>query len=86
MIEIDYKQLNSETLNSLLTEIVLREGTDYGVVEVSVADKKKQLLNALVQGTGVLVYHHSEGFCEVFSRVELDKVYQKISTKSVDNY
>jgi len=58
MIEIDHRHLESETLDTLLMEIVLREGgTDYGVVEVSVEDKKKQLLDLLSLGQAAIVYH-----------------------------
>jgi len=71
MIEIDHRHLEPETLDALLTEIVLREGTDYGAVEVSVEDKKKQLLDLLSLGQAAIVYHASEGFCEVVRREEL---------------
>jgi uncharacterized protein len=84
MIEIDHKQLDPDTLNRLLTEIVLREGTDYGVVEVSVEDKKQQLLNFLILEQGALIYHASEGFCEVVSRADFDVMLRKASTESVD--
>jgi len=47
MIEINHRHLMPETLHALLTEIVLREGTDYGEVEVSIDDRKKQLLKLL---------------------------------------
>ena len=69
MIEIDYRQLEPETLDNLLTEIVLREGTDYGEVEISMDDKKKQLRYALDSGKAKIVYHASEGFCDVVKKI-----------------
>lgn len=68
MIEIDHRHLTPETLDALLTEIVLREGTDYGAIEVSVSDKKNQLLNLLSLGKSTIVYHTSEGFCDVVEK------------------
>lgn len=69
MVEIDHRHLEPETLDALLTEIVLREGTDYGAVEISVADKKKQLLDLLRLGKSAIVYHVSEGFCDVLNKL-----------------
>ena len=70
MIEIDHRQLKPETLNNLLIEIVLREGTDYGEQEISVEDKKKQLQHLLDVGQAVIIYHASEGFCDVINKIE----------------
>ncbi len=70
MIEIDHRQLALDTLDNLLTEIVLREGTDYGEMEISVEDKKKQLQHLLEIGKAVIVYHASEGFCDVINKAE----------------
>ncbi len=67
MIEINHRQLEPETLDNLLTEIVLREGTDYGEQEISIKDKKNQLQHSLETGEVVIVYHASEGFCDVIS-------------------
>jgi len=51
-------------------EIVLRDGTDYGEVEVPVVDRKKQLLNLLNVDQAVIVYHTHEGFCDVVRKAE----------------
>jgi len=47
---------------------VLREGTDYGAVEVSVEEKKQQLQDLLSLGQATILYHASEGFCEVVKK------------------
>ncbi len=69
MIAIDHRQLETETLDNLITEIVIREGTDYGEVEFSVEDKKEQLLQQLNLGRAVIVYHTNEGFCDIVSKL-----------------
>ena len=70
MIEIDHRQLEPDTLDNLLTEIVLREGTDYGEQEMSIEDKKRQLQSSLETGKTMIVYHASEGFCDVINKTE----------------
>ena len=70
MINIDHRQLAPDTLDNVLTDIVLREGTDYGEKELSLDDKKKQLQHKLEIGKVVIVYHASEGFCDVINKTE----------------
>ncbi|PID51434.1 MAG: hypothetical protein CR960_00930 [Pasteurellales bacterium] len=53
---IPYDSLSAEVLDNILTEIILREGTDYGAVELSLAVKKKRLLALLESKKYVLVW------------------------------
>ena len=53
---IPWQQLPVATLDNLLQEYASRDGTDYGPVEVSLADKVEQLKQQLHQGTVVIVY------------------------------
>lgn len=53
---IPYKDIDSDTLNTLIEHFVLREGTDYGDVEISMAEKVQQVLNQLAHGDVVIVY------------------------------
>jgi len=68
MIEIDHRHMALDTLDRILTEIVTREGTDYGDAEVSTEDKKATLWRLLDCGDVVMVYYSSEGFCDIISR------------------
>jgi len=68
MIEINFRQLNRDTLDNLLTEIVLREGTDYGAIEQPIEDKKSALLKKLQSGEAVIMYDASENFCDVIQK------------------
>lgn len=65
MIEIDYRQLNIDTLENLLTEIVLREGTDYGEGEFSTEIKVNQLRSALNSNKAVIVFDAVHNHCDV---------------------
>ncbi|GEA61440.1 YheU family protein [Vibrio comitans] len=53
---VPWKEIAPETLDSLIKEFVLREGTDYGDVEISLQDKVDQIKWQLQQGTAVIVY------------------------------
>ncbi len=68
MIEIDHRHLNPETLKNLLTEIVLREGTEYGEMQFSTEEKKIQLINALQAGKAVIVFDVVNNYCDVIPK------------------
>mgnify|MGYP003384708878 CR=1 FL=1 len=53
---IPLEQLNEDTLNAIITEYILREGTDYGAVDATEANKIAQIKLQLKQGSAVLVY------------------------------
>ena len=53
---IPWQQLPAATLDNLLQEYASRDGTDYGQVETSLADKVGQLKQQLLQGKVVIVY------------------------------
>lgn len=42
-IEVPKDKLSSEIIDALIEEFILREGTDYGSQEVSLATKKQQI-------------------------------------------
>lgn len=53
---IPWQQLESSTLNNVLDSFILREGTDYGVRELSLAEKRERLLNQLKADKVVIVW------------------------------
>ncbi|ABO91287.1 hypothetical protein WH06_06080 [Aeromonas salmonicida subsp. salmonicida] len=53
---IPWQDLDSDTLNNLLEHFVLREGTEYGEHDVSLADKVDEVRQQLKQGLAVIVY------------------------------
>ena len=69
---IPYQQLDSETLFALLDEIVSRDGTDYGAVEMSRADKTAQLLSQLKAQQVFISFDAASDSCSVISREDAD--------------
>ncbi|MCG6269585.1 YheU family protein [Vibrio furnissii] len=53
---VPWQQIAPDTLDSLIREFVLREGTDYGEVEISLQEKVDQVKAQLQSGEAVIVY------------------------------
>nr|WP_297348537.1 YheU family protein [uncultured Glaciecola sp.] len=53
---IPFETIDNETLQSLVESFVLREGTDYGEVEISMQEKVDQIIEQLSQGDIVIEY------------------------------
>ncbi|MBU2925866.1 YheU family protein [Colwellia sp. 4_MG-2023] len=53
---IPLDQIQEDTLDAIIEEFILREGTDYGAVDTSKANKIAQVKLQLKQGSAVLVY------------------------------
>jgi uncharacterized protein YheU (UPF0270 family) len=53
---IPWQQVPAATLDNLLQEYASRDGTDYGQVETTLADKVEQLKQQLLKGKVVIVY------------------------------
>ncbi|MGR4991718.1 YheU family protein [Vibrio sp. WZ-1] len=53
---IPWQDIAPETLENLIREFVLREGTDYGAVEVSLQDKIDQVRTQLEKGDATIVF------------------------------
>jgi len=53
---IPYQSLDTETLHNLIESFILREGTDYGETEISLASKSQQLLEQIKSGTVLILF------------------------------
>ncbi|QLE29527.1 YheU family protein [Vibrio parahaemolyticus] len=53
---IPWQDIAPETLENLIREFVLREGTDYGAVEISLQNKIDQVKTLLEKGEAVIVF------------------------------
>lgn len=53
---VPWQQLDPDTLDNLIREFVLREGTDYGETEFSLDDKVRQVNRQLQSGEAVIVF------------------------------
>jgi len=56
--EIPYQQLSQDALQGVIQEFVNREGTDYGLIELSFDEKCQQLLSEIQSGRAVIVFDH----------------------------
>lgn len=55
-MEIPWQELDTETLDRLLSEIVTRDGTDYGFHEKSTEAKIASARKALISGSSILLW------------------------------
>ncbi len=53
---IPYQTLSTETLDNILESFILREGTDYGEIELSMAEKKSRLLKLIQSEEAIIVW------------------------------
>ncbi|WP_100753791.1 YheU family protein [Vibrio salilacus] len=53
---VPWQQIDPQTLDNLIREFILREGTDYGDMEISLQDKIEQIKTQLESGEAVVVY------------------------------
>ena len=68
---IPWQDIESETLNNLIEHFVLREGTDYGQEEVSLADKVAAVQRQLQHGEAVIVFSELHETINIMPRQEL---------------
>ena len=62
-IKIEVSHLEADTLTNILSEFILRNGTDYGAHEIQMAKKIEQLRQQLHHDKLVLVYDESTDSC-----------------------
>ncbi|MBD3670391.1 MAG: YheU family protein [Gammaproteobacteria bacterium] len=60
---IPYTELEPAILRALLEDIVTRDGTDYGEVELSTEQKLQRALSLLKSGKAVIVYSELHETC-----------------------
>ena len=58
---IPHRQLSTDALQSLIEDVVTRDGTDYGETETPLAVKVAQVKTQLDKGIWVIVFDDVEG-------------------------
>ncbi len=76
---IPYQQLAPTTLEALIEAFVLREGTDYGDTELSLADKVALVLRQLQQGEVVICYSEQEETVDLLTARDYRKLAANLS-------
>jgi len=64
-LEIPYEKLTPETVRSLASEFVLREGTDYGTQEVTLDQKIDQVVKAIKSNYAKIVFDPKTEMCSI---------------------
>jgi uncharacterized protein YheU (UPF0270 family) len=72
---IPLEQLNEETLTAIIEDFILREGTDYGAIDISKADKIAQVKLQLKQGSAVIVYSELYESVNILPREQFNDEY-----------
>jgi len=67
---IPYQQLDEITLNNLIEQYILREGTDYGEVEFSLQEKTQQILKQIQNQDIHIIYSELEESVTLISHHE----------------
>ncbi len=64
-LKIPLTSLSDETLVGIIEDFVLREGTDYGDQEFTLADKVKQVKDLLGSGKAHVVFDPTTETCSI---------------------
>lgn len=67
---IPWQDLDPITLDNIVESVILREGTDYGVEEVSLEQKKQQLLTKIGNGSAVIVWSELHESIDIKDKME----------------
>ncbi len=62
-LPIPLHRLSAEALSSIIDEEILREGTDYGLTEVTFEEKRRQLRAALDRGDATIWFLPASQSC-----------------------
>jgi uncharacterized protein YheU (UPF0270 family) len=68
---IPHRMLSPDALRGVIEAFVTREGTDYGLQDVSLVTKVFQVQQQLDAGTAVLVYDEDTDSCTIQSTDQL---------------
>ena len=69
-MQIPIERLSPESLNGLIEEFVTRDGTDYGLREQTLEEKKSALVGQLERGEVVVVFDAESESCNIVSKDE----------------
>lgn len=73
MILIPPERLDPQVLDAVIEAFVLREGTDYGTSEVTLADKITQVRRQIASGAVVVVFDEVLETCNLLSREDYQR-------------
>ncbi len=65
-------QLSAQALDGIIEEFITREGTDYGVREVSLEEKIRQIKAQIDRGEVIILYDSDSQSCNLVPSGELE--------------
>ena len=77
VIEIPYTRLKPDTLQAVIEEFILREGTDYGTHEVTLDDKRAQVRHQLDKGEVLITFDPRTENCTLMTRQQFKRSKQR---------
>jgi uncharacterized protein YheU (UPF0270 family) len=77
---IPYEQLSSDALQGLIEEFITREGTDYGIEEISLSTKVEQIKTQLKHREVVVVFDLASESVSILSRRDAELLEQDSAT------
>ena len=77
---IPYEQLSNDALQGLIEEFITREGTDYGIEEVSLSTKVEQIKAQLSRCEVVVVFDVASETVSILSRRDAKLLEQDSAT------
>lgn len=83
-ILIPIEKLSDEALSGLIDEFILREGTDYGAKEFTLAEKHTQIRRQIEKGKTLVVFDPIEQSASLMKSEQFKPVEFKDSFKKFD--
>ena len=71
-LEIPWDALDTDILHALVEEFVSREGTDYGNVELSLADKTEQVISGVKNKRYAILFDQEMQNCHIADKNNWD--------------
>lgn len=68
---IPYNELSADALQALIEDFVTRDGTDYGLEEMSMQTKASQLLALIKSGELLITFNEDTETCGIVAREAL---------------
>jgi uncharacterized protein YheU (UPF0270 family) len=72
-MQIPWQQIDTATLDNIIEAFVLREGTDYGVDEKSLAEKVEDVREQLRSGEAILVWSELHETVNIMPRADFNE-------------
>lgn len=74
---IPHQQLSPEALRGLIEEYITRDGTDYGIHEMSLVQKAKQVEQQIIRGDVVVVFDITTESVSLLGRLDAQALTQQ---------